>query len=457
MLEIIILAAGMGKRMQSQLPKVMHTLANRPLLFHVVDRAIDLNADKIHIVVGHGGDFVRQAVNEKYASDRIQFVEQAEQLGTGHAVQQVSPYLTSGSNVIILYGDVPLIQPNTLLKMSSLVNASAMALLTVMFENPTGYGRIIRDASGNVVEIVEQKDANETQLTIRECNSGVMAITSDNLLQWLPMLNNDNAQKEFYLTDLVAIANQQGVNVNPTHPNLEYEVLGINNRNQQAMLERVYQQLVANQLLNEGVTLLDPNRFDCRGNVRAGKDCVIDVNCVFEGQIVLGDNVYIGPNCHIINSEIASNCQIRSHSVIEQSQVSENCIVGPFARLRPQTKLAENVKIGNFVEIKKAEIDRGSKVNHLSYIGDAIVGKDVNVGAGTITCNYDGANKWVTEIKDNVFVGSNTAFVAPVTVEEDATIGAGSVINKKVEKDQLAICRARQQNLDGWKRPVKKS
>ena len=458
MLEVIILAAGKGTRMKSDMPKVLHTLAGKPFLFHVLEKAFSLNAEKIHLVVGHGASLVSEAVNQCDAFDtsKINFIEQQEQLGTGHAVQQVMPYLSSGSRALILYGDVPLIGLHTLTNLVSNIDLKNMALLTVNFDDPTGYGRIIRNDSGFITNIVEQKDASEEQLNVREVNSGIMAVASDLLLEWLPTLSSNNAQGEYYLTDIIGIAAESGIQVNPFHPKDANEVLGVNDRKQQAQLERIYQSLQADKLMQNGATLLDPNRFDCRGTLLVGNDCIIDVNCIFEGDVTLGHNVVIGPNCTIINSTLADNIEIKANSIVENSRIEQGCVVGPFARLRPGTELKGHAKIGNFVETKMAKVGLGSKVNHLSYVGDAIVGNNVNIGAGTITCNYDGANKSLTELGDGVFVGSNTALVAPVKVDENATIGAGSVITTNVEPNQLALSRAKQQTIKGWKRPTKK-
>ncbi len=451
MLDVVILAAGKGTRMRSNKPKVLHTLAGKPFLQHVVDRSKELKANKIIGVVGHGADEVKTAM----AHEEIEYVEQREQLGTGHAVQQVIPNIQAGATVLILYGDVPLIKSETLKELCALVSDTSMALLTVEFDNPFGYGRIVRGADGEVESVVEQKDADTAQQKITEVNTGVMAVLAEDLHRWLPQLTDDNAQKEYLLPDIIALARQEGKSVRTSMPADASEVLGVNNRAQQAELERLYQSAYANTLLDQGLTLLDPARFDCRGTLAVGKDCVIDVNCVFEGDVLLGDNVSIGPNCHIINSTIADNSEIKAFTVIEKAKVKDNAVVGPYARLRPDAQLESGAKIGNFVEIKKAVIGRGSKVNHLSYIGDAEVGEDVNIGAGTITCNYDGANKFKTQIGDGVFVGSNSALVAPVALGKNATVGAGSVITSDVGDDTLAVGRARQRSIEGWARPTK--
>lgn len=451
MLEIIILAAGKGTRMRSDKPKVLHTLAGKPFLEHVLDRSMELNADKVHVIVGHGAEMVREALADR----DVNFVEQTEQLGTGHAVQQVLPHLNPESDTLILYGDVPLTKTETLAALRAKVSSASMGLLTVTLDDPMGYGRIVR-TNGNVTAIVEQKDASQEQLNINEVNTGVMAVSTAHLAKWLPALSNDNAQGEYYLTDIIAMSSADDVQIQTAQPKDEYEVLGVNNRLQQAELERIYQGQIAEQLMVAGATLLDPARFDCRGTIEVGRDCVIDVNCVFEGKVVLGNNVQIGPNCVISNTTIADGSIILANTVLEDSSLGENCNIGPFARLRPGSQLANHAKVGNFVETKKAVIGEGSKVNHLSYVGDAEVGAGVNIGAGTITCNYDGANKSKTTILDGAFIGSNSALVAPVTIGKNATVGAGSIVTKDSEEGDLVIARAKQNNLKGWQRPVKK-
>ncbi|WP_080748510.1 bifunctional UDP-N-acetylglucosamine diphosphorylase/glucosamine-1-phosphate N-acetyltransferase GlmU [Teredinibacter turnerae] len=453
MLEIVILAAGKGTRMRSAKPKVLHTLAGKPFLAHVIDRARDLHAESIAVVVGHGADAVEQAV----ADHGIVFIEQKEQLGTGHAVLQTLPSLQDDATVLILYGDVPLIRSETLANLAGLVSDETMGLLTVTLADPQGYGRIVRNALGEVKAIVEQKDASREQQQIREVNTGVMAVKARLLKRWLPALENNNAQGEYYLTDIIAMAAKECIAIETAQPASESEVLGVNNRAQQAQLERIYQQEIAEQLMTSGVTLMDPARFDCRGTLSAGEDCVIDVNCVFEGENRLGNNVAIGPNCTLINVSLGDNTVVHANSVLENAVVTGNSRIGPFARLRPGTRLAEGARIGNFVETKNAAIGKGSKVNHLSYVGDADVGAEVNIGAGTITCNYDGVNKHRTEIGDRVFVGSNSALVAPVNLASGTTIAAGSTVTRGSTDDQLVVARARQRNIDGWHRPEKKS
>lgn len=452
MLDILVLAAGKGTRMRSDLPKVLHPIGGKALVQHVVDTARQVGGEQILIIVGHGAE----KVEEKMAAPDVKFVLQAEQLGTGHAVQQALPHLRADATVLILYGDVPLTRAETLEKLVAGVSDHQMGLLTVNLPDPSGYGRIVRDQKGAVVAIVEHKDATDEQKTIPEINTGIMAVKAAHLQRWLPQLKNNNAQGEYYLTDIISMANADGIAIHIEQPDAVEEVEGINNRQQQAALERYYQKQKAAELMVAGVTLLDPSRIDIRGSLSVGRDVVIDVNCVFEGDVVLGDGVVIEPNSIIINSRIGNNSHIKAFSHIEDSVLAEGCDIGPYARLRPGTQLADGVKIGNFVETKKAVIAKGSKVNHLSYIGDAQVGSKVNVGAGTITCNYDGVNKFKTEIGDNAFIGSNSALVAPVKIGEGATIGAGSIITKDVETQELAIARAKQRNIQGWERPTKK-
>ena len=451
MLDIVVLAAGKGTRMKSDLPKVLHPVAGRPLLQHVIDTARLLNSDAIHVVVGHGADQVKACCT---AGD-VHFVLQAEQLGTGHAVQQAVGHLRDNAVVLVLYGDVPLIQENTLRSMIAQVNADAMALLTVDLRDPSGYGRIVRDGGGAVTAIVEQKDAGPAQLSICEVNTGVMAMRGVDLKRWLPQLSSENAQGEYYLTDIIALAQAEGMLVNTQQPASEMEVLGVNDRQQQAQLERFYQQNLARSLMTEGLTLLDPARFDCRGRLSAGRDVIIDINCLFEGDVRLGNNVSIGPNCCLKNVVVGNDVVIKANSVLEDASLADDCEVGPFARVRPGTDLQRGAKIGNFVETKKALIGPGSKVNHLSYVGDAEIGSGANIGAGTITCNYDGVNKFKTEIGDDAFIGSNTSLVAPVKVGKGATVGAGSTITRAVDDNQLSVARGQQRNKDGWKRPTK--
>lgn len=449
-LDIIILAAGQGTRMNSALPKVLHPIAGKPMLQHVIDAAHAFDDAKLHVVIGHGAERVQQTIK-----DSVHWVIQEQQLGTGHAVLQALPHLRRDATALVLYGDVPLVNPSVLKQMVLSVDQRNMALLTVELDNPAGYGRIIRDKQGHVASIVEQKDASEEQLRIREVNTGIMAAPVEKLVDWLPSLKNNNAQQEFYLTDIIAMANQDGVRIN-THAALsEAEVLGVNDRHQQARLERIYQDKQARALMAQGVTLMDPHRFDCRGQIQAGRDVVIDVNVVFHGLVELGSNVVIEPNCVIGNAKIGNGARIKANTVIEDAVIGDHVDVGPFARLRPGTVLGNGARIGNFVETKNAAFGEGSKANHLAYIGDAIVGEDCNIGAGTITCNYDGANKYKTVMGDGVFVGSNSTLVAPLTIESGGFVGAGSTVTKTVPADTLAIARGQQRNIAGWQRPKK--
>ncbi len=448
---VVVLAAGKGTRMYSSKPKVLHELGGKALLQHVVDTALSLDATSIHIVVGHGADKIRDNIH----SPRTHFVTQEPQLGTGHAVQQALPGLEQDAVALVLYGDVPLIRRETLLALLQGVDQNSMGVLTARVPDPRGLGRILRNDNNEVVRIVEEKDADESQRSIDEINTGIMAIPVSRLTQWLPRLSANNAQKEYYLTDVVAMAVKDGCEIKTTHCD-PVEASGINNRLQLSEIERYFQFNIARELMLAGVTLKDPARIDVRGNLTTGQDVEIDINNIFIGDVTLGNNVIIGPNCVITNSVIADGSVINANTVIEDSRVGRNCQIGPYARVRPGTELAEEVKLGNFVETKKARVARGSKINHLSYVGDTVMGENVNVGAGTITCNYDGVNKFLTEIGDDVFIGSNTALVAPVKVAARATIGAGSVITKEVMENQLAIARGRQSNIDGWKRPQKK-
>jgi bifunctional UDP-N-acetylglucosamine pyrophosphorylase/glucosamine-1-phosphate N-acetyltransferase len=451
-LSVVILAAGQGTRMRSALPKVLHKLAHKPLVEHVIDRARQLGAADIHVIYGHGGDIVPTSLGHC----EVDWVEQAEQLGTGHAVAQAIPHIPQEHQVLVLYGDVPLTAVETLETLLRQAQQSGFGLLTIQLDDATGYGRILRDSDGRVTCIVEHKDASESERAVREVNTGILATSRENLARWLERLDNDNAQGEYYLTDIIAMAVADGIEISTASPADEFEVLGVNNKRQLAVLERAYQRQQAERLMDDGVTLCDPARIDIRGNIRCGKDVVMDVNVILEGEIEIGDNVEIGPNCVISDSRIGSGVKILANCVIENAVVGADSKVGPFARLRPETQLAESTHIGNFVEIKKAQIGQGSKVNHLSYVGDSIVGRNVNIGAGTITCNYDGANKHLTEIGDDVFVGSDTQLVAPVKVGDGATIGAGSTITREVEPGTLALSRAKQISKSGWKRPMKK-
>ena len=451
-LAVVTLAAGKGSRMKSDLPKVLHHLAGKPLLAHVLASAQALGKVQQHVVIGHGAEQVQQQIG----GFDVTWALQNEQKGTGHALAQAMPNIDAQATVLVLYGDVPLIRSQTLAKLiAESAEHQSLALLTVKLDDPTGYGRIVRDAAGAVQAIVEHKDASAEQHLINEINTGILAVSAAHLNQWLPKLSANNAQGEYYLTDIIAMAAAQGVPVTAIHPEDEYEVQGVNDRVQLAQLERVYQQRQATELLIQGVSLADPTRLDIRGQLSVGSDVVIDVGCVFEGEVVLEDGVQIGPYCVIKNSHIGAGSKIEAYSHLEQAQLAQNCTVGPYARLRPGAHLHNSAKVGNFCEVKKSVIGEGSKVNHLTYIGDAQIGKNANIGAGTITCNYDGVNKFKTEIGDNAFIGSNSALVAPVKVGAGATIGAGSTITKEVSAEQLAVARGKQRNIDGWQRPTK--
>ncbi len=451
-LDVVILAAGQGTRMRSALPKVLHPLAGRPLVQHVIETARQLGAAAIHTVIGHGADQVR----DKLAALPTRWALQAQQLGTGHAVAQALPEVADDATVLVLYGDVPLVRVETLARLLQAA-PQGVALLTVELADPTGYGRILRDAGGAIRAIVEQKDATPEQLAVREVNTGILCAPAALLKQWLPQLQANNAQGEYYLTDIIGMAVAQGVPVVAQNAAAVWEVQGVNNRLQLAELERCHQRNIADQLMTDGVTLADPARIDVRGTLRCGRDCFIDVGCVFEGDVSLGDNVRIGPNCVIKNATIADNAEIDAFSAIDEAVIGTDAHVGPFARLRPGTELAAKARVGNFVETKKTKIGPGAKVNHLTYLGDCTVGSNANVGAGTITCNYDGVNKFRTEIGDGAFIGSNSSLVAPVKIGANATVGAGSVITGDVGDEQLAVARGRQRNIDGWPRPQKKS
>jgi len=448
----IILAAGKGTRMRSELPKVLHKIANKPLLKHVYDMSSQLENNSIKIVVGHEAALVTDTLKELDTS----WVEQKQQLGTGHAVQQVSDQIADSDMVLILYGDVPLLKLSTVKQLLENVNDHSLALLTVNLENPTGYGRIVRDSAGKVTKIVEQKDASASERLINEGNTGILAVQGGKLKQWLNQLGNNNAQGEYYLTDVIEMAVADGINIITSQPETEDEVLGVNNRLQLSHLERVYQQQQANELMEQGVTLIDPSRFDLRGSIdRLGQDIEIDINVILEGKNSIGNNVRIGANTQIKNATIGDNVEILANCVIEDAIIGNNSRIGPFARLRPESVLANDVHIGNFVEIKKSTVAQGSKVNHLSYIGDSTIGSKVNIGAGTITCNYDGVNKFRTIIEDGAFIGSDTQLVAPVTVGKNATIGAGSTITRDCPENQLTLSRVKQLSISGWQRPVK--
>jgi len=450
-LNIVILAAGKGTRMHSNTPKVLHEVGGKPILAHVITCAKALNPQKIIVVYGYGGETVRDA----FAHEDITWVNQAEQLGTGHAVQQAAPYLDPYAQTLVLLGDVPLVDSSTCQK---LIEQAADKLVILSFNkpDPSGYGRIVRANSGNVIAIIEHKDATEAQRQIIEVNTGMMAMPNKHLNKWLSQLTNNNAQGEYYLTDIVALAVQQGIAVVAEITPDEWSVTGINSKTDLSQIERVYQTRIAQKLLQQGVTLRDPARLDVRGSLTCGRDVEIDVNCVFEGDVTLGDNVKIAANCVIKNATIKAGVQIAAFTHIDDAEVGDNSRIGPYARLRPGTVLQSETHIGNFVELKNAQVDIGSKVNHLSYVGDTTIGKNVNIGAGTITCNYDGANKFRTVIEDGAFIGSDSQLVAPVTIGKNATIAAGSTITRDAPADALTFCRAKEQkSIVGWKRPQK--
>ncbi|MGF1683425.1 bifunctional UDP-N-acetylglucosamine diphosphorylase/glucosamine-1-phosphate N-acetyltransferase GlmU [Photobacterium minamisatsumaniensis] len=446
----VILAAGKGTRMYSNQPKVLHTLAGKPMAKHVIDTCSGLGANQIHLVYGHGGDQMQSVLQ----AEPVNWVLQAEQLGTGHAVNQACPDLSDDDKVLILYGDVPLISAQTLENLLDAQPRGGIALLTVVLDDPSGYGRIVR-RNGPVVAIVEQKDASEEQKLIKEINTGVMVANGGDLKRWLGELKNENAQGEYYLTDIIEIAHNEGRAVEAVHPVRAIEVEGVNNRIQLAKLERAFQGMQAERLLEQGVMLRDPARFDLRGELQCGTDIEIDVNVIIEGSVSIGNNVMIGAGCVLKDCEIDDNTIIRPYSVIEGATVGEDCTVGPFTRLRPGAELVGDSHVGNFVEMKKARLGKGSKANHLTYLGDADIGERVNIGAGTITCNYDGANKFKTEIGDDVFVGSDTQLIAPVKIAKGATIGAGATINRNIGEGELVITRAPARTIKGWKRPEK--
>ena len=451
-LKVVILAAGKGTRMRSKLPKVLQPLAQRPLLGHVLHTANQLSPTAIIGVIGHGAELVKA----RFEGQNVLWVEQVEQLGTGHAVQQAVPHLSDDDRVLILYGDVPLTSQQTLEDLLAQIDDHhPLALLTINLPNPTGYGRIVRDHHHAVTAIVEQKDASASQLAINEVNTGIMAVRGAQLQAWLSRLTNHNAQAEFYLTDIIAMAVADGFTVRTSSPAAEIEVLGVNDKLQLQALERQYQQQQAESLMRQGVTLLDASRIDIRGEVTAAMDVQIDVNVILRGRVVLGENVQIGANCILNNVEVAAGTVIHPFSHIENAVIGGACVIGPYARIRPGTKLADKVHVGNFVEVKNAQIGSGSKMNHLSYIGDTQMGSGVNIGAGTITCNYDGVNKHKTIIGDRVFVGSDSQLVAPVIIEDDATIGAGSTITKTAPAGQLTLSRSKQLTLAGWQKPAK--
>jgi len=450
-LSVVILAAGQGKRMKSPLPKVLQPLAGKPLLKHVIDVAQTLEPAEVSVVYGHGGDVVRETLK----SEKVSWALQEQQLGTGHAVMQALPQLEDDSLVLVLYGDVPLIRRSTLEELVKLAGPKAMSLLTMIVDDPTGYGRIVRNARGQVLKIVEQKDASKAQLRIRECNTGILAAPAKLLRKWLGKLKNNNSQGEYYLTDIVAMAVKDKVKVNPLVSPTVAEVLGVNDKVQLAEIESLRRAQVARELMLAGVTIADPARIDVRGTLTHASDVFIDINAVFEGEVSLGNRVRIGPNCVIRNAKIGDDTEVFANCVIDSADIGPKCLIGPFSRVRPTSTLAEGVHIGNFVEVKNSTIGVDSKANHLSYVGDAEVGGRVNIGAGTIVANYDGANKHRTVIEDNAHTGSNSVLVAPITVGAGATVGAGSTVTRAVPAGKLTLARARQVVIEGWERPVK--
>lgn len=454
-LSVIILAAGKGTRMKSSLPKVLHKIAHKPMVEHIIDNVYALGCDNINLVYGHGGDLLKSEL----AHHKVNWCLQAEQLGTGHAVMQAIDNISDSDDVLIVVGDAPLISSDTLTNLVAAKKDADLALLTVNLIDPTGMGRIVRDASNNdnITAIVEHKDATEEQLRITEINTGMMVMQGSDLKRWLGNLSSDNAQNEYYLTDVIEMAAKEGKRISAAQPQWHREVEGVNNRAQLASLERAYQLRAATELMMQGASLADPNRIDIRGKLSIGEDVFIDANAIFEGEVTLGNNVRIGANCILKNCHVGDNTNIEAYSLLENASVASDCNIGPYARLRPGADLHQGAKVGNFVEIKKSVIGKGSKVNHLSYIGDAEIGENANIGAGTITCNYDGVNKSKTQIGDGAFIGSNSSLVAPVVISNGATVGAGSTITKNVENDQLSIARSKQKNISGWQKPTKQN
>jgi len=448
-LSVVILAAGKGTRMRSSLPKVLHEVAEKPMVGHVIDAARQLNADNIYLVYGFGGDVLKATLTKNDTGDDLTFIEQKEQLGTGHAVDMASSFIKDDENVLVLYGDVPLTKVSTLQRLLDVKPEVGMGLLTVNLANPTGYGRIVRE-DNSVVGIIEQKDASPEQLLITEANTGILLANGGDLKRWLGNLSSDNAQGEYYLTDIIAACHSEGKVIATAHPETEIEVEGANNRMQLASLERAYQLREAEALMIAGASLRDPSRIDIRGKIAIGQEVHIDINCIFEGEVFLANGVHVGANCILKDCVIGENTIIKPNSIIEQAVVGDDCSVGPFARLRPGTTMNRDSHVGNFVEMKKTTLGEGSKAGHLAYLGDTTIGKKVNIGAGTITCNYDGVNKFQTTIDDGAFIGTNSSLVAPVFIGANATVGAGSVIAKDVEADELAVARGKQRNISTW-------
>jgi len=455
-LSVVILAAGKGTRMRSSLPKVLHEVAEKPMVGHVIDAARQLNADNIYLVYGFGGEILKATLTKNDTGNDLTFIEQKEQLGTGHAVDMASPFIKDDENVLVLYGDVPLTKVETLQRLLDVKPDVGMGLLTVNLANPTGYGRIVRE-DNSVVGIIEQKDASPDQLLITEANTGILLANGGDLKRWLGNLSSDNAQGEYYLTDIIAACHREGKMIATAHPETEVEVEGANNRVQLASLERAYQLREAESLMIAGASLRDPSRIDIRGQITIGQEVHIDINCIFEGEVFLANGVRVGANCILKDCVIGENTIIKPNSIIEQAVVGDDCSVGPFARLRPGTTMNRDSHVGNFVEMKKTTLGEGSKAGHLAYLGDTTIGKKVNIGAGTITCNYDGVNKFQTTIDDGAFIGTNSSLVAPVFIGANATVGAGSVIAKDVEADELAVARGKQRNISSWQRPIKKT
>ncbi|MDA7747076.1 bifunctional UDP-N-acetylglucosamine diphosphorylase/glucosamine-1-phosphate N-acetyltransferase GlmU [Psychromonas sp.] len=450
-LSVVILAAGKGTRMCSRLPKVLHKIADKPMVQHVIDIVKGIGSDNIHLIYGHGGDILKQNI----LASGLNWIEQTEQLGTGHAMQIAQPHFKAEEKILMVYGDVPLLSEKTLQKLIAVQPEGGIGLLTIKLDDPTGYGRIER-VNGSVTGIVEQKDANAEQLLINEVNTGILVANASDLSRWLPALSNNNAAGEYYITDIIKMAHLEGCSIETVQPENAFEVEGVNNRLQLANLERAYQRQKANELLLSGVMLRDPNRFDLRGELICGQDVDIDINVIIEGKVTLGYGVKIGAGCILKNCELADHVEIKANSIIEGTKIGEGSSIGPFARLRPDTVLEKDVHIGNFVEIKKSKLGNGTKCGHLSYIGDSLIGQRVNVGAGVITCNYDGANKHLTTIGDDVFVGSDCQLVAPVTIGNGVTTAAGTTIVSDVPDNALTVARTKQRNIEGWKRPVKK-
>ncbi len=450
-LSIVVLAAGQGTRMNSDLPKVLQPLAGRPLLDHVLDCTEALDADEVYVVYGYGGEQVQSVLSHR----KVHWVLQEEQLGTGHALMQAMPHIDEDHAVLVLYGDVPLVNPDTLHCLVAPAHERCLAILSVEQADPSGYGRVVRDGAGNVLQIVEDKDASDMELAIQEVNTGLLAGPAKLLAGWLRELDNNNAQGEYYLTDVVASAVRDEVPIEAVIAPSAEEVLGVNDKIQLAQVEAAYRRQQAHKLMEHGVTVVDPARLDVRGIITHGQDVYIDVNCVFEGRVELGDGVRIGPNAFIRESRLGAGTEILPNTVVDTADIGKNCTIGPFARIRPETVLRDTAKVGNFVEVKKSQVGSGSKVNHLTYIGDTTIGRNVNVGAGTITCNYDGANKHRTQIEDNAFIGSGVELVAPVKIGANATIGAGSTITRSAPADKLTVARSQQVVIEGWERPKK--